>query len=270
MSKDCVRQLLRDMRDRLDNIFLEIYKVSKNMSTYIPTLILLHHLLMTCKPLSGGSRFPLSGGRYVDYIALDCGGRYVRIYINIDALEVGKNPLAQELYNSFLQFTQKLPMGQSTEEEKLLRQLGSELNTFEIRDSVAIGNLSLPSIQYRAPSMKQRRGRYEFYDPSISFKVLGTLFYPPPLMKWVMDVELTLYIYDFQREVISTYKAQLGRVGAEETFGELAPFEPSSEEVIKLGREGVCAIKDRLLEEFSNLVSLFKGLPVLIVSYLLY
>jgi hypothetical protein len=270
MSEDCVRQLLREMRDGLDNLFLEIYKVSKNVNIYLPTLILLHRLLMVCKPLSGGSRFPLSGGRFLDYIALDCGGRYVRIYINIDRLEVEKHPLTRELYHNFLQLTKKIPIGSSPEEEKLLKQLGSEFNTFEITDGTAIGNLSLSSVQYRAPSMKQKKGRYEFYDPSINFKVLGTRFLPPPLMKWVMDVELTLHIYDSQREVISTYKAQLGRVGAEETFGELAPFEPSPEEVIKLGREGVCAIKDKILGEFNNFVNLFKGLPVLIVTYLLY
>jgi len=269
MSEDCVRQLLREMRDRLDDLFLEIYKVSKDINIYVPTLILLHHLLMTCKPLSGGPQFPLSGGRYLDYIALNCGGRYVRLFINIDSLEVEGHPLSRELYHSLLQLTKRVPIGYSEKEMELLGKLGSEFNTFEIGDRSMIGNLFLPSVQYRAPSMKKKRGRYEFYDPSIKFEVLGARI-PPPLMKFVSKVELTLFIYDTQKEVVSRYDAQLGRVGAEETFGELAPFEPSPEEVIKLGREGVCTIKDRLLEEFNNLVNLFKGLPVLIVTYLLY
>lgn len=261
---------MREMRDRLDDLFLEIYKVSKDINIYVPTLILLHHLLMTCKPLSGGPRFPLSGGRYLDYITLNCGGRYVRLFINIDSLEVEEHPLSRELYRSLLQLTKRVPIGYSEKEMEFLGKLGTEFNTFEIEDRSMIGNLSLSSVQYRAPSMKKKRGRYEFYDPSIKFKVLGTRSLPPPLMKWVTDVGLTLFIYDSQKEVTFRYDAQLGRVGAEETFGELAPFEPSPEEVIKLGREGVCAIKDKILEEFGNLVNLFKDLPVLVTLYLLY
>lgn len=267
MSEDCVRQLLRDMRDRLDDIFMGFYRVDMGTNIFFSTLLLLNYLLRSCKPLRRTEG--------LNFIALNCKNRLVNVYINIESLEYGfdgkspaEYPLTQELYYSFKKLVEKIPTGFSQEEMRLHERLRSEHDTFQITDREAIGTLSISSIQYRAPLITRRMGRYELFDPSIKFGAMGTRRAPPPLMKWVWDVELQLFVFDSQINETYMYNAHLERRGTEEVFTDSAPFSPG--EVVKLGRKGVCLIRDKLLDEFNNFIDILKQTLGLSVLYLLY
>ena len=267
MSEDCVRQLLREMRDRLDDIFMGLYRVDMSTNIFLSTLLLLNYLLMTCKPLRRAED--------LHFITLKCKNRLVSVHINIESLEFGfdgksptEYPPTQGLYYSFKKLAEKIPTSYSEEETRLIERLRSEHDIFQISDRSAIGTLSISSIQYRAPLITRRMGRYEFFDPSIKFGVMGTRRAPPPLMKWVWDVELQLFVYDSQINETYMYNARLERRGTEEVFTDSAPFSPG--EVVKLGRKGVCLIRGKLLEEFNNFIDLLKQLPRLTILYLLY
>jgi hypothetical protein len=265
MSLSCVEELLRTVSDRFTEFLVKADRFERSLhlegkvGRYIFTLALLNYLLNRCAP------FRIT--RELDLISFNCDGRYLSIQTDSwksswsdpdVGSKIEKNIFANALFNYYAQSTSNLLKSSAmTDEEREFLSHLSKVNTIIITPpySRPIELLYITNLVYRAAPIEVSVNGDILRDPSLLIIPDDT---KPEVDEVAFLADITLKEIPYQ---VYFYPSS-GKI--EETIYS------EYKEYAWVGRQGACLVKDKLLDEFNRLMSLFNGAFSLALSYLLY